>query len=62
MVKCKDCNGTGDICDDCNGECFMGVHTMCEFAKEKTEFGYAICPACNGTGKVKRSTEDESIL
>lgn len=45
---CSDCNGEGDICVSCEGDCYEGPNRLCEYAGD----GGHDREVCNGTGKV----------
>ena len=49
QVECPECEGNGNICTNCPGDCREGVNKICEYAGEE---GGHTCDTCCGEGTI----------
>jgi len=60
-LECEECSGTGNLCDDCDGDCFEGPNAICMYAREKRDSGGHICDTCKGNGYIEVDIEIGSV-
>ena len=48
-IDCPDCEGTGNGCTHCEGDCYDGVNKICGYASEDR---LSPCERCDSTGEI----------
>ncbi len=54
-IDCPDCEGTGNGCSGCLGDCYEGANRLCEHANE---YKHHDCETCNGEGEIDKPDKD----